>query len=165
MKNMIVWIIVILLIGILEQIIEKKLFNKEEIIYKKKAFMTNTEKDFYQKLKPLEKQYKIIPQVNLGAIIEKESSIKYRNELFRNIDYGIFTKDFKLLLLIELNDSSHKKYNRKIRDLKVHEICNKANIPIITFYTSYSNKEEYIIERIEEEIKKSTIPIENIDEK
>ena len=70
---------------------------------------------------------------------------------------GIFTKDFKLLLLIELNDSSHKKYNRKIRDLKVHEICNKANIPIITFYTSYSNKEEYIIERIEEEIKKSII--------
>ena len=48
MKNMIVWIIVILLIGILEQIIEKKLFNKEEIIYKKKAFMTNEEKDFYQ---------------------------------------------------------------------------------------------------------------------
>lgn len=69
--------------------------------------MTNAEKDFYQKLKPLEKKYKIIPQVNLGAIIEKKSSIKYRNELFRNIDYGIFTKDFKLLLLIELNDSSH----------------------------------------------------------
>lgn len=59
MKNMIVWIIVILLIGILEQIIEKKLFNKEEIIYKKKAFMTNTEKDFYQKLKPLEKNIKL----------------------------------------------------------------------------------------------------------
>ena len=89
MKNMIVWIIVILLIGILEQIIEKKLFNKEEIIYKKKH------------------------QVNLGAIIEKKSSIKYRNGLFRNIDYGIFTKDFKLLLLIELNDSSHKEYNKK----------------------------------------------------
>ena len=59
MKNMIVWIIVILLIGILEQIIEKKLFNKEEIIYKKKAFMTNAEKDFYQKLKFLKKNIKL----------------------------------------------------------------------------------------------------------
>ena len=53
---------------------------------------------------------------------------------------GIFIKDFKLLLLIELNDSSHKEYNRKIRDIKVHEICNK-------------------------EIKKSIIPIKNIEEK
>ena len=49
MKNMIVWIIVILLIGILEQIIEKKLFNKEEIIYKKKAFMTNKNIKLYHR--------------------------------------------------------------------------------------------------------------------
>ena len=33
--------------------------------------MTNTEKNFYQKLKVLEPKYKIIPQVNLGTIIEK----------------------------------------------------------------------------------------------
>jgi len=41
-----------------------------------------------------------------------------------------------ILLLIELNDSSHNDIQRRKRDIKVREICEKAGIRIITFYTN-----------------------------
>lgn len=48
-------------------------------------------------------------QVNLASIISKDSNQRYQSELYRNVDYGIFSKDLtKLYLLIELNDSTHK---------------------------------------------------------
>lgn len=175
MGNMITWIIIIVLIGVVGEIIENKLFGKNEsktpennktIIYKQKPFMTVSETSFYQKIKPLEQQYKIVPQVNLATIIEKIADTKYQTELFRNIDYGIFANDFsKILLLIELNDPSHKQAQRKKRDIKVHEICKDANIPIITFYTNYPNEQQYVLNRIITEIQKNNntveVPVQN----
>lgn len=94
-----------------------------------------------------------MPQVNLGAIINKDTNRRYRTELFRNIDFGIFTKDYsKILLLIEINDNSHNKKDRIRRDKKVDEIVNKANIRLIKFYSNYPNKKEYVKERVKEEI-------------
>ena len=40
----------------------------------------------------------------------------------------------------------------KKRDIKVHDICNKAGIKLITFYTKYSNEKEYVKSRIIKEI-------------
>ena len=82
-------------------------------IYTKMDFLTYNEKLFYRKLLPLHKE-----------------NTKYRTELFRNIDFGIFNKDFELLLLIELNDKSHIQRNRKIRDRKVKNILKECNIPL-----------------------------------
>ena len=77
----------------------------------------------------------------------------YINELFKNIDFAIFDKDYKnVLLLIEINDSTHNKINRKDRDLKVKKICNDCNIKLITFYTKYPNEKEYVLKRIKEEL-------------
>lgn len=174
MVSIIAWIIIILLIGVVGERIESKLAGKNEIktlknnktiIYKQKPFMTTSENSFYQKLKPLEQQYKIIPQVNLATIIEKIVNTKYQTELFRNIDYGIFTNDFsKILLLIELNDPSHKQLQRRKRDIKVHEICKDANIAIITFYTNYPNEQQYVLNRIMTELQKNKpveVPVQN----
>lgn len=126
-------------------------------IYKRKEFMTPSELIFYQTLKALEPEYKVIPQVNLASIIKKVNK-GYINELFKNIDFAIFDNEFKkVLLLIELNDSTHNQINRKDRDLKVKKICNDANIKLITFYTKYPNEKEYVINRIKSEIEKELI--------
>lgn len=115
--------------------------------------MTNAEKEFYKKLLVLEDNYKIIPQVNLATIINKKSKYKYRTELYRNIDFVIFDKDFnEVLLLIELNDSTHSKKTRIDRDLKVKKICESANLKLINFYTKYPNEQKYVINRIKSEI-------------
>ena len=123
--------------------------------YDKKPFMSACEKKFYEMLKCFEKDYIVVPQVNLGSVIDKKSAI-YRNELFRNIDFGIFSKDSdcRLLLLIELNDSSHYLRNRVKRDQRVKNICKSANIPLITFYTNMPNEPNYVIPRIQKELRK-----------
>lgn len=134
--------------------IDERKNKKIDNIYKKRNLMTTTELNFYNKFQELEQEYKIVPQLNLGTIVEKQNK-GYRNELFKNIDFAIFSKDFKeLLLLIELNDETHNKSNRRKRDKTVKEICNKANIKLITFYTKYPNKKEYVLDRIQEELKK-----------
>ena len=125
---------------------------QETKIYIKKNFMTQSELFFYEKIKELETDYKIVPQINLATIIKKTSK-GYINELFRNIDFAIFDKEYKnLLLLIELNDSTHNDNNRKDRDLKVKKICNDANIKLIVFYTKYPNEKDYVLRRINNEL-------------
>lgn len=53
-----------------------------------------------------------------------------------------------------------KKTNRIKRDIKVKNICNSANIKLITFYTNYPNNKDYVIKRIKQELS-----IENDDKK
>ncbi len=117
--------------------------------YTKKKLMTNYELNFYYKIKELENEYMIVPQLNLATIIKKEGKFKYQSELYRNIDFAIFSKDYKeILLLIEINDSSHNAKKRKERDLKVKKLCNDIEIQLINFYTDYPNEKNYVINRI-----------------
>ena len=67
--------------------------------YKKKNFLTCTEKKFLSALHELKKyDLIIIPQVNLATIIQKTGEFKYQNELYRNIDFGIFEKNYNILI-------------------------------------------------------------------
>ena len=121
--------------------------------YKKKNFLTCTEKKFLSVLHELKKyDLIIIPQVNLATIIQKTGEFKYQNELYRNIDFGIFDKNYNILLLIELNDISHQQYKRRERDMKVKEIVKQADIKLINFYTDKPNKPEYVTKRIINEL-------------
>ena len=120
-------------------------------MYKQKKFVTETEQYFYQIFLEIEKEYdvKVQAQINLASIIEKKIKHKYANELFRNIDFGIFDKNLEhLLLAIEINDRTHLKKERKLRDEKVDNILKDANIKIIKFYTDKENKRIYVINRI-----------------
>ena len=124
-------------------------------VYSKKDLMTKYERYFYNILVELEDEFnvKIHPQVNLATIVKKEVNNHYINELFRNIDFAIYDKDYKkLFLLIEINDSSHYTRSRIIRDIKVEKILKEANIKLIKFYSNYPNKKEYVKKRVVQEI-------------
>lgn len=121
----------------------------ENVYYEIKNFLSPSEFVFYHKLINVNKDFIIIPQVPLASIVKKVNA-KYQNELNRIIDFGIFDKNFNLLLLIELNDYSHNKIYRKDRDLKVKKILDDCYIKLLTFYTKYPNEQEYIIKRINE---------------
>ena len=91
-----------------------------DIKYGKKPIMSDYEIMFYNRMKDLETEYNIVPQLVLSSVVDKKSKQKYRSELYRIIDFAIFSKDYsKLLLLIELNDNTHNQRKRKDRDLKV----------------------------------------------
>ena len=113
--------------------------------------MTKAERDFYDKIKYLEPEYKVIPQVNLASIVSKENNNRYYTDLFRNIDFAIFDNNLeKVLLLIELNDGTHNLKKRKRRDVKIKKIYNAAGIPLLFFYTKYPNEKDYVINKTEE---------------
>lgn len=132
---------------------EKKEIIREETIYQKRNLMTNYEYKFYQNIKELEDEYQIVPQLNLAAVTKKINNNRYYSELFRNIDFAIFSKDYQeLLLLIEINDQTHNNYNRRDRDMKVKKICNDIGVKLITFYTKYPNEKTYVINRIKNEL-------------
>lgn len=132
----------------------KKPVDEEKKYEQKDSLLTHHEKYFYDILEEnFGINYKVQCQVNLASIINKTEQSKYQNELFRNVDFGIFDKEtLKPLLLIEINDSSHKNKNRYERDLKVREILKQSNLNLITFYTSYENKKDYVIQRVKENL-------------
>lgn len=126
--------------------------------YKSKRIMSDCEKYFYDILtENFSKNYIILPQINLASIIDKEKDFnkQYQNELYRNIDFGLIEKDSQQVkLLIEINDKTHTMSDRIQRDKKVKQICEDAKINLITFYTKYDNKKDYVINRIKKELKK-----------
>jgi len=119
----------------------------DEPYYEARNYLTPSEVVFYYKLLNVNDNFIIIPQVPLSSIVRKVNG-KYQNELNRIIDFGIFDKNFRLLLLVELNDSSHNQINRKDRDLKVKKILDDCFIKLLTFYQKYPNEQEYITKRI-----------------
>jgi hypothetical protein len=123
---------------------------KRNYWYTKKNIMTGTEQKFYNMLKHIVgEDYIVWPQINLAAVIKKNGQTRYQNELYRNVDFGIFLKDsHEILLLIELNDESHNLASRKKRDKSVKSICEEAGINIISFWLNKPNEYNYVRNRI-----------------
>ncbi len=90
-------------------------------------------------------KYEVVPQVALSCVIDKKTNAQYRNELFRICDYCFVDRDtFEPLLLVELNDSSHKRADRRERDAKVAAICADAGLPLVTFGTDEDLSYAYV---------------------
>ena len=104
--------------------------------------------------------YHILVQQNLAAIVERTDDSRFKNELFRNVDFLIADSNYKPLICIEINDSSHEQSNRKYRDIKVKQILEEAGIPLIVFWTKYGVNETYIKKRIDETL--SSLPMTRI---
>ncbi len=138
------------------------LSDSKDYIYDPKAsLLGNLEKSFFEAIKTtLPDGYHIFPQINLASIIEKKDNSRWRNELFRNVDFLITDSLYSPKIIIEINDQTHLTQDRKERDKKVQQICEEAGIPIINFWSSYGINTDYISKRITETL--SSLPIERI---
>lgn len=134
---------------------DEDIYPKKYHIYSlKEQFITDYERYFYNIFKEIaqENNWIVHPQLNLASIIYKPKSAlqksKYNTDLFKNIDFAFFTKDYEtLLLLIEINDKTHLQRKRQKRDQNVKNICKKVGIQLIHFYsTSSNNTKEHIKE-------------------
>lgn len=75
----------------------------------------------------------VYPQMALISLLDKTTQSSYRNELFRIVDFAVCDRrTFKPLLVIELNDASHKRAERAMRDEKVRCILERAQLPLVT---------------------------------
>ena len=127
------------------KLLQKK---RESRYFLKSSLITACELEYYKILDSyFGKDYRIIPQVNLASVIDKEGQ-GFRTELFRNVDFGIFDYNFRPILLIEINDNSHFRKDRQERDESVALITKKARIPLVTFWTKDGIDNKYIYNTI-----------------
>ena len=135
----------------------------EPFLYEvKPSLITENEKQYLSAiLKCLGDEYIVFPQVNLASIVERTDNAKYRNELFRNIDFLITDTRYKPRLAIEINDQTHNSPDRKKRDERVAQICEEAGLPLLRLWTSYGINENYIREKIHEKLSAPTIRVKH----
>lgn len=127
----------------------------------KDSLVTKSELKYIEAIKDmLPYKYILQPQINLSSVINRTDNSRYHNELFRNIDAGIFDKEtYKPLVLIEINDDSHNNPDRRSRDIKVKMICEEAGIPLITFWTKYGVNVDYINRTVKTALEQSENPV------
>jgi len=117
--------------------------------------MTRNESDFFKILvEAVGNDYYVFPQVHLSAIFEHKVKGQNWNAAFRtingkSIDYAICDKsDFRPLLGIELDDSSHQAEDRRLRDVEVERIFTEAKLPLVRFANLGIPNREDIAQRI-----------------
>lgn len=147
--------IVIFALGVLILILvskkgERRLLPEGASYSKKRSMLSAPEFDFLQLLRGAvdTRRCEILPQISLNAVIDKHNAA-YRNELFRLADFCIAdAATFEPLVLIELNDKSHEREDRRLRDEKVRAICSAAKMPIISFTLQESIDHRLVRDRL-----------------
>lgn len=144
----IICIFVIAIIIVILAVIGMKLGNNQKQLvttYRKKYLLTKNEYSFYQKIKPIiqESNLKVLCKIRLADLIEPEPN-KNQKEWYtafnriksKHIDFAIATEDMKVIALVELQDSTHQKSNRKERDEFVNTAVTSAGYTLISVYNN-----------------------------
>lgn len=146
--NIFIWIILIYAILFLLvaffAIVFKSKFNKDFPYIKNDSLLTEVEKKFYLVLvEILGNDYLIFSKVRMADLLHLprmngSNFYHYFNKIqSKHVDFLICDKEnIKPLLVIELDDSSHLKFNRMVRDLLVDKIFENAKLPIIHIVAS-----------------------------
>jgi very-short-patch-repair endonuclease len=105
---------------------------------RKNYFMTRSEREFYNVLLPLvEHNYVVFAQVQLPTLLShKIKGQHWQGALShidrKSVDFVICDKKFlSPQLVIELDDASHERFDRKLRDQEVEWIFDQAQIPLL----------------------------------
>lgn len=123
---------------------------------RKDYLMTQAESSFFKILiEAFGSNYYIFPQVHLSSILDErkvtgqnwKAAFRHINE--KSVDYVICSKaDFKPLVAIELDDSTHYADDRQSRDVEVKRIFDEAKIPLVRFTNRESTSKMDVERRI-----------------
>lgn len=113
--------------------------------YRKKYLLTKNEYSFYQKIKPIiqEKNLRVLCKIRLADLIEPEPN-KNQKEWYaafnriksKHIDFAIATENVKVIVLVELQDNTHQKSDRKERDEFVNTAVTRAGYILLSVYNN-----------------------------
>ncbi len=110
--------------------------------YHKKTILTKNEYYFYKRLKPIAEKYglQILTKIRLADLIEvnqgmtrRDWNIYFSKIKSKHIDFAI-ADDMKIVLIIELDDNSHQRQDRLIRDMFVDDALRICGYYILHTY-------------------------------
>lgn len=139
--------------------LNRKPTKKEEFPYKKKDYLlTKAEKEFFNVLKQAtdQKNLLLFSKVRLEDLLwlpkglDRGERFGLRNRVkSRHVDFVVCDKEnVKPLLVIELDDSSHLRLDRKVRDSFLDQILHGAGLKIVHIKTASSYDLSFISDRI-----------------
>ena len=156
----------VILVIIIKAIVSDSGNQKTSTVYRynrKYVIMTEREQEFYKKLKLVcGDSILIFPQIHLSSLFfhnvkgqNFKLAFRFINRL--SVDFVLVdSRNFKTLLAIELDDSTHNEKDRVKRDLIVNDIFKKANFPLLRVDSVKIDNEklkEMILESIKNGVK------------
>lgn len=134
--------------------INRDYIRKENFPYRKKYLLTKNELEFYKCLKIIADELNlcVLSKIRLADLIEiyghKNNSeyFKYFGKIkAKHIDFALAKKEnLEIILLIELDDFSHNRQDRKLRDEFIDKICKQCNYKILHTQDNILLKEKII---------------------
>jgi len=113
---------------------------ENKLTYRTVPLFSPAEKNFLKALdRSVGKKYRIFAKVRIADIVlpgkmlnQKQWRKHFWKISSKHIDYVLCDyKTLDIVCLIELNDKSHQRKDRKDRDILVTKICESANIPLV----------------------------------
>lgn len=110
-----------------------------------RALMTPNEIEFFGRLRDALPEHYIFPQVAMSAVLDPlaKGNAGYADFLRiaqKRIDYGVFTREFQLVAIVELDDRSHS----RVKDLQRDGFVASAGIRTVRFQSSRRPNREQI---------------------
>lgn len=140
-----------------------KTIEKPKYLYKRKQFfMSRAEHEFYDALvAAVGNKYVIFAQVHLPTLVDNKifgqdwrAALAHINR--KSVDFVLCDKAYiSPKLAIELDDKTHDREDRKVRDEEVERILNYAGLPLLRVENHGSFDTKELTRRIEELIGKS----------
>lgn len=139
MDKIIFYMGILVLVGFLIKFLEQKLsrINYREA-YQARQLLTKRELQEYLKLKQYAeaKGWLICPKVRLFDLIEPKKGAAQKQALInkvwsKHVDFVLVEQDMKLVGVLELDDSTHDRADRKQRDSFVRDALEGAGITLI----------------------------------
>lgn len=163
------YFVIILILVIIITVLEKKLnnvnsekgkvenlvnnFNKKYV--KVDYLLTKNELKFYRTLKQITNKlgYSLFCQVSLYQIVNSKDYKDFNKIKSKSIDFVITQENCKILLCIELDDSTHEKKKRIERDKFIDNLFKDLEIKLLRIPV----QNYYNIEELENKIKESLL--------
>jgi|JI10StandDraft_1071094.scaffolds.fasta_scaffold72318_6 hypothetical protein len=142
-------------LGLADAIDTPSVQKKKYAYMKKKFLVTKNENDFYHILiRLIGDEYLVFPQVHLASLLDHE--IKGQNWKAalshiqrKSVDFVLCDKVYlNPLLAIELDDSSHERADRMLRDEEVNAIFKEAGMPLLRVPLLEHQTDESLKQRI-----------------
>lgn len=156
-------ILLVIIIAILEKLLNKSsaepkkvenLVNNYNEKYEKVDYLlTKNELKFYRILKQVTNKlgYSLFCQVSLYQIVNSKEYKDFNKIKSKSIDFVITQENCKILLCIELDDSTHERQKRIERDIFIDNLFKDLEIKLLRMPV----QNYYNIEEIENKIKES----------
>lgn len=143
----------------LTRFLRSRVKNDGEARYVSREFLlSEAEKHFHQSLQAaVGHQYWIYPKVRLADIVEVDPDLNrsanqtaWNRISQKHVDFTLCDPgDFRIIAIVELDDSSHRLKDRQKRDGNVDAILNQIRIPVLHVRCARNYSREALVSQIE----------------